>query len=247
MKNGVLIIKNITREEPGILSELLMQKEIPYTIVDLDKNETFPDIDDYDALVVLGGPDSANDENSKISDELNYIKSAINKNIPYLGICLGLQLLVKSLGGQVVNTTKSEIGFVSPNNDNYDITLTKDGEKDHLFSGLGHCFNVFQLHGESVELTDNMTLLGYGKDCKNQIVKIDGLNAYGIQCHFELTEDLFIKIVKEDPELLELDYNLLVGNFKSIYQDYLQTGTKLFTNFLDISGVLNSNRTTNGN
>ncbi len=237
MKNGVLILKNITREEPGILSELLNDKQIPFTIIDLDKNQTLPNIDNYDALVVLGGPDSANDKTDKIKDELNYIKETINKQIPYLGICLGLQLLVKSFAGKVVPGKTREIGFINQEDEAYDITLTTEGRNDPLFQGLGNSFNVFQLHGETVELTKEMTLLAYGKDCINQIVKVNN-NAYGIQCHFELTEELFIKLLKEDSELQELDQNSLLKNYKNIQKEYQETGLKLFTNFLKISGLI---------
>ena len=74
-----LIVKNITREGPGLLEELLDSYNFGYDIVDLDKGESFPDPSDYSAVIVMGGPDSANDTTPKMREELKRIKEAIRK------------------------------------------------------------------------------------------------------------------------------------------------------------------------
>ena len=235
MKKELLIVKNITEEGPGILEELLKELGIEYHVADLNSGQNFPPVETYKAIVVFGGPDSANDENEKMQNELACIRRVLAKNIPYLGICLGLQTLVKAAGGKVVKSSTKEVGFIDPEGNHFTVELTDEGRKDPLFEGLDHSFNVFHLHGETVELNDDMLLLGVGKFCRNQIVRI-GSNAYGIQCHFELTPEMFEIWINEDPDLLQLDKEVLRANFENIKTKYTEVGRQLFQNFLKIAG-----------
>lgn len=235
MGKRVLIAKNVTREGPGLFETVLKEKSIEYTVIDLEKGDNFPPINNYSAAVVLGGPDSANDETEKMKNELVHIREVVESNIPYLGVCLGLQTLVKATGGKVVKGSIKEIGFIDPEGNNFTVELTEMGKKDPLFESLGHRFNVFHLHGETVELTTDMELLGVGKFCRNQIVRV-GTNAYGIQCHFELTPNMFETWINEDPDLLQLDQDELRANFEAIRNEYTRIGRRLFENFLKIAG-----------
>lgn len=235
MGKKILIVKNITREGPGLLEDVLKKRGIKYSIVDLNQKQIFPPVENYDALVVLGGPDSANDDNSKMDNELTRIREARVANIPYLGICLGLQTLVKASGGKVVKNPVKEIGFRDPENNRFTVELTTAGKRDPLFAGLDHAFKVFHLHYDTVELTKDMVLLATGKFCKNQVVRI-GSNAYGTQCHFELTPKMFETWINEDPDLLKLDKKKLWADFESTKKEYIQVGHKLFQNFLKIAG-----------
>lgn len=231
----ILIVKNITREGPGLLEPILKESGIDYTIVDLDQDQSFPKTSQFGAVIVLGGPDSANDQNEKMENELSRIRETIAADIPYLGICLGLQTLVKASGGRVVKSPTKEVGFIDPNGNNFTIELTDEGKQDPLFNDLETPFNVFHLHGETVELVDNMTLLGTGQFCTNQIVRV-GDNAYGIQCHFELTPEMFEVWISEDPDLLQLDTAQLRQNFSAIQSEYTKVGQQLLRNFLLIAG-----------
>lgn len=238
----VLIVQNITREGPGLLERLLREIAVEYEIVDLSKGERFPDPTPYAALVVLGGPDSANDATEKMNTELTQVKRAFDTGVPYLGVCLGLQIAVKVMGGAVVQSPVKEVGLSSPEGNPYSVSLTELaltalGKKDPLFVGLRNHFRVFQLHGETVELTDNMQLLAIGKDCPNQIVKFRR-NAYGIQSHFELTREMLIEWVHADPDLTPIGEQKLLAEFETIEEAYTLTGLSLLRNFLHIAGVL---------
>lgn len=232
MKKEILIVKNIIHEGPGLLEEVLKECGIRYTIIDLNQGYNFPPVENYGAVVVLGGPDSANDQNEKIKNELARIRGVIAANIPYLGICLGLQILVEAAGGKVVRNPIKEIGFRDMENNRFTVDLTENGKKDPLFLDINHTLDVFHLHGETVELTDDMTLLAVGKFCRNQIIKI-GSNAYGIQGHFELTPKMFETWINEDPDLLALDKKQLRTDFESIKKEYTHVGRQLFQNFLN--------------
>ncbi|MDP2691532.1 MAG: type 1 glutamine amidotransferase [bacterium] len=237
MNKPLLIIKNVSHEGPGILSELLEEHSIPYRIKNLDNHETFPSPREYSGIVVLGGPDSANDDSEKMKEEIQRITEVIHHQIPYLGICLGMQALVKAAGGKVIKSPIKEIGFRDREDDPFHVDFTLAGEQDPIFSGLREPLSVFQLHGETVQLTADMQLLGTGKWVKNQVIKV-GRNAYGIQCHFELTERMFEHWIHTDPDLMAMNQDEVKHDWTEICSEYKNTGKQLFSNFLHISGLL---------
>jgi GMP synthase-like glutamine amidotransferase len=96
-----LIVKNIARESPGLLLEILEENKIEFNIYEYEKDRAFPSPEDYGAIFVFGGPDSANDETEKMIKEIKGVKKFLAKKIPYFGACLGLQVIVKALEGNV--------------------------------------------------------------------------------------------------------------------------------------------------
>ncbi len=237
MKDQLLIIQNITREGPGYFRTLLEEYRVPYRIIDLSAGEAFPPPQNYRALLVLGGPDSANDSSEKILTELSRIREALDASVPYLGICLGLQLLVKAAGGEVVKCPAKEIGFRDPENRFFRVELTAAGKRDALFSGVSDPLPVFHLHGETVEPTGEMQVLGSGKFCPNQVIKV-GANAYGIQGHFELTAEMLDRWLEEDADLQQTNREQIRTDFASLQPEYRETGRRIFLNFLELAGLV---------
>ena len=237
VKKQVLIIKNISREGPGIIEKILQENLIFYQIVDLAKNEKLPTADNFSCLIVMGGPDSANDNSPKIKDEINFIKKWLDSKKPFLGICLGLQLLVKTASGKVVKSPIKEIGFRDPIGNFFEVELLKTSQKDPLLYKLGKKIKVFHLHAETVTLTKKMQLLGKGKYCQNQIVKVAN-SAYGLQGHFELTERILDVWLLEDPDLKKLDAEKVRADFAKIKEEYERTANQIFTNFLKIAQLI---------
>ena len=230
----LLIVQNISRERPGLLEQVLRDENVTFDVVDLDQGQELPTLDGYKALVVLGGPDSANDETAKMTGELTRIKEGLDTGLPYLGICLGLQTLVKAAGGKVVKGEVKEAGFIDPDDNQHTVTVTDEGKTDPLLAGLPEVLDVFQLHGETVELTSDMTVLATGKFCRNQIVKV-AANAYGIQSHFELTPEMLAVWAEQDPDLIPIGKDKLLADFKAIEQSYTSIGQTLLRNFLRIA------------
>lgn len=237
MKQEILIIRNTPRENPGIIENVLKQYNIKFQIIDFDHTTSALSLETCIALIVLGGPESANDLSQKMLCELDLIRKAINSNIPYLGICLGLQTFVKAMGGNVTKCNTKEVGFRDPDNHFFKVKLTHDGRIDKLFNNLPDDLTVFQLHGETVKITPQMKLLATGDYCQHQIVKF-GENAYGIQCHFELTKELLESWINEDSDLYKLDAEQLRSDFRSMEHEYEKTGRQLFLNFLILSGIV---------
>jgi len=237
MDKDILILRNIPRESPGIIEDVLKEFNLTYQIIDFD-HTTYQQVENYKALIVLGGPESANDQSQKMLRELDFIRKAIQYDLPCLGICLGLQAFVKTLDGKVVKCPAKEVGFRDPNNQLYKVKLTPEGRADKLFNNLPDVLTVFQLHGETVQITTKMKLLATSDFCKNQIIKF-GIKAYGIQFHFELTEALLESWVNEDNDLKTSNIEQILSDFKSIKTDYQKNGRQLFINFLIISGLVN--------
>lgn len=231
----IVVIRNTPRENPGLIEDVIRDRGIRYRIIDVDDLPGFEFNYDIGAMIVMGGPASANDNTPSMISEISLIKKVLDRGIPYLGICLGLQTLVKAAGGNVVSSPLKETGFRDPDNEYFGVELTEEGVDDPLFDGLGSSFPVFQLHGETVIPAEGMKVLATGKYCVNQIVR-KGENAYGIQCHFELTPALLEAWIIEDPDLAQLDAEKVRSDFQILGLEYKNTGLSLCRNFLKIAG-----------
>ena len=230
----ILIVQNIARECPGLIEEVLNERNFEFDTIDLSKNQPFPNPSKYPAVFVLGGPDSANDRTLKMLNELQRIKEILAAKIPYFGVCLGMQALVKAPGGEVYANPVKEVGCKDSNGDYYEVDLTEEVISDSIFKGIKSPFKIFQLHGETVALKNGMKLLGIGEHCKHQLVKV-GNNAYGIQGHLEVTGQVLEKWLAEDSMFDNYDKNSIMKDFKSIKNEYHNNGIQLINNFLDVA------------
>ncbi len=228
-------MKNISREGPGILKEVLEGKNLDFKIIEVQTGEDFPSLKNCAALIVLGGPDSANSKSEKMLKEISYVQKALLMRVPYLGVCLGLQVLVKAAGGSVIKSPVKEIGFRDHDGKYFEVKLTKEGKIDPIFENFPEEFKVFQLHGEMVKLSKDMRLLGKGRFCRNQVVRV-GENAYGIQGHLEVTRKMLLRWVKEDYDLKKLNTEKLIEDFERIYPEFSLNGRRFFQNFLNLCG-----------
>ena len=237
MSSKIYFIKNMTHEAAGLFSTFTEREKIPYEIVDLHRGKEFPEVLKGDAVVVLGGPDSANDRTPKILKELAAIRKCLQEEIPLLGVCLGLQLLVKAAGGTVFRNPVKEAGFRDPTGGWFEVELTPEGKSDPLLKGMPDVFKVFQLHGEAVGLVPSMTCLAKGRFCENQIVKIRK-QVYGIQGHVELNETMFGEWCEADGDLRKMNTQELRGDFDAVFQEFQKGSEEIFKNFLKIAGIL---------
>jgi len=234
-KKPILVIKNASIEGIGIFEELFHKNSIEYQVVDLEKEEFIPTPTAFGALIVLGGPSSANDVTNRMIHEINRIKEAVDCNIPVFGICLGLQTLVKATGGKVIPCSRKEIGFRDEQKKLFDIKLTESGKKDSIFVGVPTSFPIFHLHGETVVLSENMQLLGKGDGCTNQLIKVND-KAYGIQGHIELTHDLFKEWMNGITDFQTIDKEEFRSDFNNFWNAYHKSGRQILLNFLKITG-----------
>lgn len=151
-------------------------------------------MDEHAGVVVFGGPMSANDEHLPgIRAEIDFIPKVLESKTPYLGVCLGGQMLSRVLGGQVAPHPAGwfEIGF-------YDIHPTEHGMP--LFDGPTR---FYQWHSEGFTVPGCCELLATGPHFENQAFRYDG-NAYGIQFHPEVTAAMMRKWTKRAAHRLNL-------------------------------------------
>jgi GMP synthase (glutamine-hydrolysing) len=179
-----LLIVHQEHSNPGRVGAIL--SELGY---DIDRRcpnlgEPLPEnLEEHDAVVIFGGPQSANDrENDEapgIRVELDFIPKILETQTPYLGICLGAQILAKVLGANVEPHPDGciEAGY-------YKVEPTVDGTEF-----LDRSMMFYQWHREGFELPSDTTLLAHGELFTNQAFQY-GCNAYGIQFHPEVLEPI---------------------------------------------------------
>ena len=176
-----LVLQHINIEHPGIFLKFMKEDNIKIDTVELDENEKIPNLDPYDAMIVMGGPMDTWQEETypwfKPEKEAIHKLVATNKK-PYLGLCLGAQLLSEAIGGKVRKMKTPEIGVLK--------VSIKDNKS--LFMGLDKDLKVLQWHSYEVyDLPSNTNLLASSADCKIQAFSSD--NAFGLQFHVEQTNE----------------------------------------------------------
>jgi GMP synthase (glutamine-hydrolysing) len=181
---NALIIKHVDIEGPGLIEYCLKQIKISYQILCLDADIHLPKLDDFTHIIILGGPMNVYEEDRYpfLRKEDLFIKEAIQRGKFILGICLGAQLIAKALGAKVSKAPVKEIGW-------YDVSLTRIGSRDPLFSNLPKRFPVFQWHEDTFEIPKAGKLVATSSLVPHQAFRY-GDNAYGLQFHLELTEDM---------------------------------------------------------
>jgi GMP synthase (glutamine-hydrolysing) len=147
------------------------------------------DLSTYAGVVVFGGPMSANDETPFIRREIDWIGQVLKAELPYIGVCLGAQLLARQLGARVDLHPAGhvEIGF-------HPVLPTEAGRM--FFDGPLH---VYQWHREGFALPSGATLLARGTLFENQLFRF-GSAAFGLQFHPEITFDIMCRLLREEDE-----------------------------------------------
>jgi GMP synthase (glutamine-hydrolysing) len=141
----------------------------------------------YDGVIVFGGPMSANDETPFIRREIEWIGAVLKAERPYIGVCLGAQLLARQLGARVGHHPQGhvEIGF-------HPILPTEAGQ-----ALLDRPLHVYQWHREGFTLPPGASLLARGTLFENQLFRY-GRAAFGLQFHPEITFDIMCRLLKEE-------------------------------------------------
>ena len=183
-------LQHVPFEGPGVFRQALEARGYALRTI-LVPSEGLPkELGDF--LLIMGGPMSVNDSELWIEEELQFVKAAMNKRLPILGICFGSQLLAKALGGSVVPGPSFEIGMVP-------VTLTDAGKTDSVFSQLPSTFQVFQWHGEGITLPPETKSLLASADFPVQAFRAQE-RCYGLLFHPEMEEEGMQALCRECPE-----------------------------------------------
>ena len=183
----VLILQHIKIEDPGFIKDLMINDQVELTTIELDEGEKIPsDLSKFDAMFCMGGPMDTwmEKEHPWLIDEKKVIKEfVVDLKKPYLGFCLGCQLLGEVVGGKVERTKNPEIGMLN-------ISFSNNKSNDALFSKFPDEITSLQWHSYEVQGLENnkdVTHLASSPETKYQIFKYQN-HAYGIQFHIEVKD-----------------------------------------------------------
>ncbi|MEA5113834.1 MAG: type 1 glutamine amidotransferase [Geobacteraceae bacterium] len=221
------IIQNDPQVPPGNIQENLPFKppvRHPY------RGDSLPDLAVISALIVLGGAMGANDDGKHpfLHELKSLISRIVSARIPFLGICLGGQLMATATGGRVISGRWKELGTMP-------VTLTFEGRRDRLFRGIPGSFSTFQWHHDSFDTAPGGVILASSATCPHQSFRM-GECAWGIQFHPEVTEEIIRDWCAWD-ESTASRTRQLVAAFKDSEKEYRSTASCLLRNFLAAAGL----------
>ncbi len=186
MKNAI-VLQHIKIEDPGYIKDLMIKDKVNLTTIELDEGEKIPkNLNNFDAMFCMGGPMDTwmeKDYPWLIEEKQRIREFVVELKKPYLGFCLGCQLLGEVIGGQVTRSEPSEIGIL-------DIEFIENKNKDNLFSSFPNQIKSLQWHSYEVQNLENnkdVTLIASSAVTKYQIFKYQN-HAYGIQFHIEIKD-----------------------------------------------------------
>lgn len=175
------VLQHIRCEPPGLFSGLLRDRGFVAETVELDEGGSLPDWREVDLVLAMGGPMGAYDETGHpwLAAEKQWIAAAVRAGVPYLGVCLGAQLLAASLGAEVRPGETPEVGVLP-------VELTGAGRADPVFGVLPGQFPALQWHGDTFVIPAGGVHLGRSAAYPNQAFRF-GEAAYAVQFHVEVT------------------------------------------------------------
>ena len=222
-----LVILHASYEGPGLIKEWIsLQNHTLKEVYAWDLESLTPQ-DDFDALIIMGGPMGVHDEEQYpwLKPEKEFIKNAIDSGIKILGICLGSQLISHCLGAKVYKNSEPEIGWFPIKKKFFMhswFPLFDEVEKE----------NVFHWHSDTYDLPDGSVPLFESAACKNQAYAVED-QILALQFHPEITEELinaFIEngrsdirpahYIQSEARMLS-NYKLYSGSSKDILNDLL--------------------------
>ncbi|AZO17833.1 glutamine amidotransferase [Mesorhizobium sp. M2A.F.Ca.ET.043.05.1.1] len=190
----ILIVLHQETSSPGRVGHMLLEEGFDLDIRRPPLGDELPcTLDDHAGAVVFGGPMSANDEDEFVRRETDWLQIPLKENRPFLGICLGAQMLANHLGGKVEGHGDGlvEIGW-------YPLKATEAGKQLLHWPEM-----VYQFHREGFSLPKEATLLATAETYPNQAFRY-GENAWGIQFHGELTRIMMHRWVVRGAHRFEL-------------------------------------------
>ncbi|MEN6518379.1 MAG: type 1 glutamine amidotransferase [Methanospirillum sp.] len=183
----VAVLLHDPAEPAGLIDELLAATGHSAATVRLDETNEVPGGLDGAALVLMGGPMSANDEalHPWLAAEKALVRRAVGAGRPVLGICLGAQVIASALGARVY-PSEQEVGWRA--------LAGVPG-----YSLLPPAFPAFELHGETFDLPAGAVLLATGERVPHQAFAVG--SAVGLQFHLEATAPMIAAWAADLPEM----------------------------------------------
>ncbi len=176
-------LQHVPFENPAYILEWCQENNISISGTALYNNESFPRLDEFDCLVIMGGPMGVYDEDKYLwlKPEKKFIHRAIESNKIIIGICLGAQLIADVLGASVYKNDFKEIGWFPVSKANG----SPLAETDIL---LPDNFYAFHWHGDTYDIPHGAIHVAESKACKNQAFVFNN-RIFAFQFHLESTQE----------------------------------------------------------
>lgn len=192
----IYCLQHVVFEGPSWISSWAKQNHITLKITRLYQNTNLASLDDFDGLVVMGGPMGVGDEDVYpwLAAEKKLIAQTIKANKPVLGICLGAQLVASVLGAKVSQNPQKEIGW-------FPVQKTKAAQQCYFDSSLPNSFTALHWHGDTFEIPEGAIHLAKSAACENQAFSYRD-NVLGLQFHLEATKQSTLSLINNCGEEL---------------------------------------------
>lgn len=164
-----------------MFSGMLTDRGIAIETIELDEGGELPHWREADLVLAMGGPMSVHDEAEHpwLAGEKQWIAGAVRAGVPYLGVCLGAQLLAASLGAPVQTGQAPEVGVLP-------VAATAAADGDPVLGELGGQFPALQWHGDTFGIPAGAVHLARSRAYPHQAFRW-GETAYAVQFHVEVT------------------------------------------------------------
>ena len=225
----ILFIKHIDIEGPETLGSFFAARGYELRTVNLHNGEALPvSLDGIDAIIPLGGPMNVYEEDKYpfLKAEDVFLKKALARQLPVLGICLGAQLLAKASGGKVVRSPEREIGW-------FTVDFTPEGRGDVLLNGLSDPLEVYQWHGDMCVPSKDSVLLASSPKCPVQAFRY-GTKAYGLQFHAEITDKSIRDWTAGFKDVKVAGRESMLTRYDQVKSAFHANGQKICENFLKV-------------
>lgn len=226
----LLVIQNDPEVPPGNFRGIIGELQVPCRIIHPYSGEALPPVREISAAIVLGGAMGVHDiaKFPFLVEVKAFIRECVQKKIPFLGVCLGGQLLAEILGGRVSS------GSASAEKGTHAVTLTEAGEEDPLLAGIPREFISFQWHNDSFEIPAGGTHLAFSAACPGQAFRF-GPCAWGTQFHPEVDCPI-VACWANCTDDTGPRTDQFLADFARTEQDYLNVSRRLLGNFLRLAG-----------
>ena len=234
----LLVFQHVAHELLGTLHPLLTSAGFKLSYVNFGSHPgAQPTLDGYHGLIVLGGPMSVNDtvRLPHLTTEMKSIEEALRRDLPVLGICLGAQLIAKTLGSSVYPNKEKEIGW-------YDVSPTAEAAGDPLLGVFRKTEKIFQWHGDTFDIPRDTLHLAFSALCAHQAFRY-GTNVYGLQFHLEVDQPMIDRWLQVDENKKEIGALGGMIDLERIHRETLlhierlqQLGDCVFTQFIQLFG-----------
>lgn len=191
------IILHADFEMPGVFIPWAKHKKMAIKLYRPYQGDELPDVGPNEPVIVMGGTQSAINYQTYpyLVKEVEWIKKRLAHDHPFIGVCLGAQLIGTALGAPAEKSPEKEVGT-------FNLTLTAEGKRHPYLQHLPQTFPVFHWHSDMPGLPNGAEVLAFSEGCPRQIIEFSP-KILGFQCHFEVTPAVVKLLVEHGREDLK--------------------------------------------